>query len=91
MNDLVLILSSTVAIAAAGALPSGTAEVVMLGTALGVSDAGVPFAIVACALAQMVTKSTIYGLARWAPSRLPRTARRMPSSRHRNRRISSSV
>jgi membrane protein YqaA with SNARE-associated domain len=77
MNDFALILSSTVAIAAAGALPSGTAEVVMIGAALGVSDAGVPIAILACALSQMVTKSAIYGLARWAPSRLPTRARAM--------------
>lgn len=77
MSDLALILSSTVAIAAAGALPSGTAEVVLLGTAVAVSDAGVPVAIVACALAQMVTKSAIYGLARWAPARLPKRARGM--------------
>ena len=77
MNDALLILSSTLAIAAAGALPSGTAEVVMLATAVGVSDAGVPAAIVACALAQMITKSAIYGLARWAPGRLPKRARGM--------------
>lgn len=77
MSDLALILSATVAIAAAGVLPSGTAEIVMIGTALGISDAAVPFAIVACALAQMVVKSGIYGVARWAPSRLPRRAKRL--------------
>ena len=58
-----------------GLVPIVNAELLVVGAAAVVPGIGVPLVAVVSTLGQMVTKTALFGLARWAPSRLPDRAR----------------
>jgi membrane protein YqaA with SNARE-associated domain len=64
-----------VATAVSGVLPLVNAELVVVGAAAAVPAMGIPLVAAASTLGQMSTKTTLFALARWAPSRLPTRAR----------------
>lgn len=65
--------------AVSGLVPLVNAELLVIGAAVAVPDVGLPAVAAVTAVAavgQMATKTLLFGLARWAPSRLPGRARR---------------
>jgi membrane protein YqaA with SNARE-associated domain len=61
--------------AVSGVVPLVNAELLVAGAAIAVPAAGVPIVALVSTLGQMSTKVLLYGLARWAPSKLPERAR----------------
>lgn len=60
----------------AGVFPWVNGEIVVTGAALLVAPPKMAALVAAAATGQMLAKTAIYGVARWAPERLPRKARR---------------
>lgn len=58
-----------------GFLPWVNTEAAVVGAALLLPPPLVPLLVVGAALAQVLAKGTLYGLARWAPQGMPRKAR----------------
>ena len=58
-----------------GVIPLVNAELLVVGVAAAVPAAAIPLVAIVCGSGQMLSKSMLYGLARWAPSRLPHGAR----------------
>jgi membrane protein YqaA with SNARE-associated domain len=58
-----------------GFLPWVNTEAAVVGAALLLPPPLVPVLVLGAALAQVAAKSTLYGLARWAPRGMPRRAR----------------
>lgn len=65
-----------VASAVSGVVPLVNAELLVVTAAAALPAIAMPLVAVASTLGQMSTKFTLFALARWAPSRLPETARR---------------
>lgn len=63
-----------------GFLPWVNTEVVVTGAALVVAPPEIAVLVLAAATGQMLAKTSVYTLARWAPERLPRKARDFLSS-----------
>lgn len=63
--------------AVSGLLPVVNAELLVVGAAVAAPAIGVPALAAASAAGQMMTKTFLFGVARWAPSRLPSRARRV--------------
>lgn len=61
--------------AVSGVLPLVNAELLVAGAALAAPGIGVPLVAAVSAAGQMITKTALFGLARWAPSRLPEKGR----------------
>ena len=61
--------------AVSGILPLINAELLVVGAAVAAPGVGVPLVVAVSTVGQMATKTLLYGLARWAPGRLPRKAR----------------
>jgi membrane protein YqaA with SNARE-associated domain len=57
--------------AISGILPLVNAELLVAGAALAAPGIGVPLVAAVSTAGQMITKTVLFGLARWAPSRLP--------------------
>ena len=64
-----------VATAVSGVIPLVNAELVVVGAAAAVPAVGIPLVAALSTLGQMSTKTTLFVLARWAPSKLPGRAR----------------
>lgn len=81
-------LGAAAACLAGGIFPWINAEVAVVAAALVLPEAYVPFLVGSCALGQMTAKAGVYGLARWAPHRLPERGRTLLSGadRYRDRR-----
>lgn len=76
MSDHVL-LGALVATALGGVFPWINAELVVVGSAVLVPPEQLPLLVLAGASGHLVAKSGVYGLARFAPSRLPDRATRL--------------
>jgi len=74
MAVLSAVAGAAITCMAGGILPWINAELVVVGTSLLLPTEAVVLLVVCCAAAQVASKSVIYGLARWAPHRLPRRA-----------------
>jgi membrane protein YqaA with SNARE-associated domain len=61
--------------AISGVLPFINAELLVAGTAVAAPGIGVPIVAAVSAVGQMTSKTLLFALARWAPSRLPEKAR----------------
>ena len=61
--------------AVSGILPLVNAELLVVGAAVAAPGIGVPIVAAVSALGQMITKTLLFALARWAPRRLPAKAR----------------
>lgn len=61
--------------AVGGVLPWVSSEIVLTGAVLLVAPPEIAILVAAAAAGQMLAKTVVYGLARWAPERLPRKAR----------------
>jgi membrane protein YqaA with SNARE-associated domain len=61
--------------AVSGILPLVNAELLVIGAAVAAPGVGVPLVVAVSTLGQMTTKTLLFGVARWAPARLPRRAR----------------
>lgn len=61
--------------AVSGVVPLVNAELLVVGAAIAVPAAGLPAVALVSTMGQMSTKYLLYGLARWAPARLPERAR----------------
>jgi len=61
--------------AVSGILPLVNAELLVVGAAIAAPGAGVPLVVAVSTVGQMTTKTLLYGMARWAPARLPSKAR----------------
>jgi len=64
-----------IATAVSGVVPFVNGELVVVGAALAVPAACVPVVALVSTAGQMATKTLLYGLARWAPAKLPERAR----------------
>jgi membrane protein YqaA with SNARE-associated domain len=62
--------------AVSGVLPLVNAEILIVAAAAAVPGAGVPLVVAVSTLGQMLTKTGLFALARWAPSRLPERAKK---------------
>lgn len=63
--------------AVSGIVPLINAELLVVGAAIAAPGVGVPLVVAVSTTGQMATKTLLYGLARWAPARLPSKARAM--------------
>ena len=72
--DLSVIIGAALTCAAGGAFPWISSEAVILGAALVLPVDQLPVLVLACATGQVVGKTVLYGLTRWAPEKLPRGA-----------------
>lgn len=61
---------------ASGVLPFINAEVLVIAAAAALPAVGVPLVAITSTVGQMASKASLFGLARWAPQRLPARARR---------------
>ena len=61
--------------AVSGILPLINAELLVVAAAIAVPAVGVPLVVAVSTVGQMATKTLLYGIARWAPGRLPHKAR----------------
>ena len=61
--------------AVSGIVPLINAELLVVGAAVAAPGVGVPLVVAVSTAGQMATKTLLYGLARWAPGRLPGRAR----------------
>ena len=64
-----------VATAVSGVVPLVNAELLVVGAAAALPAVGVPLVAVVSTVGQMVAKTSMFALARWAPTRLPEKAR----------------
>ena len=55
---------------ASGFVPFVNAEILVVGAALALPDAGLPLIALVSTLGQMASKTALFGLASWAPARL---------------------
>lgn len=58
-----------------GVVPVVNAELLVVGAAVAAPGIGVPLVAVVSTVGQMVSKTLLFGVARWAPGRLPDKAR----------------
>ena len=65
-----------IATAISGIVPLVNAEILVIAAAVAMPAAGVPLVALASTVGQMSTKTSLFAIARWAPSRLPGKARR---------------
>lgn len=86
--DLSVVLGAALVCAGGGLFPWINSEIAVAGAVLLLPPSALPVLVVACAIGQMATKCMLYGLARWAPDRLPERARRLiaKAERYRDRR-----
>jgi membrane protein YqaA with SNARE-associated domain len=61
--------------AASGILPLVNAELLVVGVVVAAPEIGVPLVAAVSATGQMLTKTMLFGFARWAPGRLKGSAR----------------
>jgi len=61
--------------AVSGIVPLVNAELLVAGAAVAAPGIGVPLVAAVSAAGQMATKTLLYGMARWAPTKLPRRGR----------------
>ncbi|MEJ2207035.1 MAG: hypothetical protein P8170_23375 [Gemmatimonadota bacterium] len=61
--------------AVSGIVPLVNAELLVVAAAVAAPGLGVPLVVAVSTAGQMSTKTLLYGLARWAPNRLPSRAR----------------
>lgn len=54
-----------------GVVPLVNAELLVVAAAVAVPPAALPLVVVASTVGQMVSKTLLFGLARWAPAKLP--------------------
>jgi hypothetical protein len=73
--DTGILLGAAVGCTAGSILPWINVELVLLGAAVALPTGGLPTLVAVCVVARMLAKSTLYGVTRWAPERLPRRAR----------------
>lgn len=71
-----LLLGLFAATAVSGIVPLVNAELLVLAAAAAAPTVGLPLVAVVSTVGQMTTKAVLFGLARWAPSRLPARARK---------------
>lgn len=64
------------ATAVSGILPIVNAELLVVTAAAALPAVGIPLVALASTLGQMSTKFSLFAVARWAPTRLPKKARR---------------
>lgn len=74
--DWTLLSGLFVGAAVSGVVPLVNAELLVAGAAVLVGAPALPLVALVVGAGQMLTKSLLYGLARWAPARLPGRARR---------------
>ena len=67
---LELMLGLFLASVASGFVPFVNAEIIVAGASLALPEAGVPLIAFISTLGQMVSKTALFGLARWAPAQL---------------------
>jgi membrane protein YqaA with SNARE-associated domain len=60
--------------AVSGVLPLVNAELLVAGAAVAAPGIGVPILAAVSATGQMISKTLLFGVARWAPARLPKKA-----------------
>ena len=73
--DVGVVFGAALGCVVGGILPWVNAELVLLAAAVILpSEALLPL-VLACAFGQMTAKAALYGLTRWAPERLPKSAR----------------
>jgi membrane protein YqaA with SNARE-associated domain len=77
MHDLSILVGAALTCVLGGLLPWINAELVVVSAAFVLPPSAVPALALACAGGQMASKLAVYGLARWAPERLPGRARRL--------------
>lgn len=58
-----------------GVIPFINAELLVIAAAAALPAVGVPLVALVSTLGQMTSKASLFGLARWAPQKLPRRAR----------------
>lgn len=73
-----IVAGAALAVVAGGFLPWISAEVALLGAAALLPPEGHLPLVLACAAAQMVAKTSVWGMARRTPGRLPGRALRLP-------------
>lgn len=61
--------------AISGIVPIVNAELLVAAAAVALPAVGLPLVVAVSTVGQMVTKTLLFALARWAPSKLPRKAR----------------
>lgn len=61
--------------AASGILPLVNAELLVIGVVLAAPEIGIPLVAAVSTTGQMITKTALFGFARWAPGRLQGKAR----------------
>ncbi len=71
-----ILIGLLVGTAVSGVLPLVNAELLVVGAAVAAPGVSIPVLTVISTAGQMFTKTLLFALARWAPSRLPRRARR---------------
>ena len=93
--DTGILLGAAVGCAVGSILPWINSELVLLGAAAALPSGGLPTLVAVCVVSRMLAKSTLYGVTRWAPERLPRRARealgRAERFRHRRRLLTAAV
>lgn len=75
MDTSVTLVGAVAICLVGGLLPWMNTEAAVVGAALILPPPLVPLLVVGAALAQVLAKGTVYGLARWAPRGLPQKAR----------------
>lgn len=87
--DMSVLIGAALTCVVGGFLPWVNTEIVVVGASFILPPSVAPALVIACALAQMASKATIYGITRWAPERLPERARRLiaRAERYRGRRL----
>ncbi len=70
-----VLLGLLIGTAVSGVVPLVNAELLVVGATLAAPGIGVPLLAAVSTAGQMVTKTALFALARWAPSRLPAKAR----------------
>jgi len=86
--DLSILTGAAAVCLAGGVLPWITSGIAVVGAAVLLPEPALPALVALCALAQMTAKCGLYGVARWAPHRLPERARKLlrRAERYRERR-----
>jgi membrane protein YqaA with SNARE-associated domain len=69
-----IIIGAALTVSLGGILPWINSELVILASAALLPPVTLPILVVACAAAQIASKSVVYGITRWAPHRLPERA-----------------
>lgn len=86
--ELSVWLGAATACLAGGVFPWINAELAVIAAAVVLPEAYFPLLVGSCAAGQMAAKCGVYGLARWAPHRLPGRGRKLlaRAERYRDRR-----